>query len=420
MAARRRIALLTLGSRGDVQPFVALGEGLLRAGHDVTVVTGPGFEALVRERGLRFAPIRADLYALTRSAEGRALLGRNPCTFVGALRTTVLPMLRRMLDDAWAGARGADLVAYHPKVLAGYHVAERLAVPGVLVALQPGFTPTGAFPTPLLPIPSLGPAANRLSYWVALALITAPYAWMVNRWRRDVLGLPRRGFLASELVREGRPVPTLGAWSRHVVPIPPDWPVAAPVTGFWFSERRADWSPPPALAEFLATGPPPIYVGFGSMVGPAPEQLAATVLRALAASGQRAILASGWGGLAATDVPARVLAIKAVPHDWLFERVAAVVHHGGAGTTAAGLRAGRPTLVCPFLADQPFWGRRIQALGVGPRPVPIRRLTTERLAGALRQLDGDSVMRRRAASLGERIGDEDGVARALEVVESLA
>jgi UDP:flavonoid glycosyltransferase YjiC (YdhE family) len=189
------------------------------------------------------------------------------------------------------------------------------------------------------------------------------------------------------------------------------------VTGYWFLDRPDDWRPPAALVDFLADGRPPIYVGFGSMAPADAERLTALALDALARADQRAVLLAGWAGLGRTAASDRVLVVDAVPHDWLFPRVAAVVHHGGAGTTAAGLRAGVPAVVVPFFADQPFWGERVWRLGVGARPIQRKALTTEQLAAAIRHVVADRPTRERAAALGERVRAEDGVWTAVALFE---
>jgi sterol 3beta-glucosyltransferase len=177
------------------------------------------------------------------------------------------------------------------------------------------------------------------------------------------------------------------------------------------------WQPPEDLAAFLERGQPPVFVGFGSMAGRKSEATAQSVLEALARAEQRGVLVTGWGGLRVTNQPDHVHVVESAPYDWLLPRVSAVVHHGGAGTTAAGLRAGKPTLICPFVADQPFWGRRVAALGVGPVPIPQRKLTADNLSEALRMMVTDTAMQQRAATLGAKIRDEDGVGNAVAFIE---
>jgi sterol 3beta-glucosyltransferase len=243
------------------------------------------------------------------------------------------------------------------------------------------------------------------------------FSSMTNRFRTRILGLPPQRRFANMLVRaDGLPVPILYPYSPALLPVPGDFPPHVHVTGAWFLDRPATWRPDPALEQFLDAGPP-VYVGFGSMSGKQASGRAQIVLDALAETGQRGLLARGWGGLEVTGLPNNVQLIEAAPHDWLFPRMAAVVHHGGAGTTAAGLRAGKPTVICPFLGDQPFWGTLVHARGVGPHPIPQRQLTASRLAAAISMAVHNPEMRQRAAGLGARMQAEDGVANAVGIVE---
>jgi sterol 3beta-glucosyltransferase len=406
------VAILTLGTRGDVQPYVALGAGLKEAGHEVTLVTGKGFDRLVAGKGLRYVALDLDLLELVQSPEGKAALRSAR----GALRVArgLMPAMRRMLVDEWEAVASlqADAVVYHPKALGGYHVAEAMGIPGFLALASPALSPTREFPVPVLPLPGLGGALNRLSYGAFFRSITLPYRRMVNRWRVQTLGLPVLPLRASELELRGEPVPRLYPCSPRVVPVPADWDERSTMTGYWFLDQGKDWQPPGELAEFLEGGAPPVYVGFGS-AAPDPEGSRAADIAALGRLGLRGVLATGRSGMAGPGI----IEIEGAPHDWLFPRMAAVVHHGGAGTTAEGLRAGKPTAVFPSnFGDQLFWGERVRALGVGPEPVPQKKLTTERLTAAIRAVTGDRGMRRLAEELGEGIRAEDGVARAVEIV----
>ena len=411
-----KIVILTLGTRGDVQPYVALGQGLQRAGHLVTLVTARRFQHFIIEHGVGFAPLSADYLDLVDSPEAKAALRGSPIKALTLLRRQVLPNLRRVLDEAWVASQDADAVIYHPKALAGPHIAAKLRVPGFLTLPVPALTPTRAFPNPLLPLPHLGGALNLLSYAVT-PLSMVPYRGLVNTWRRERLGLPPHSLFASDLGQGGRLVPTLYPCSPQVVLPPDDWPLSTAMTGYWFLDQQPEWEPLPALLDFLAAGPPPVYVGFGSMASPDPQRLTRVVVAALGRARLRGILATGTGGLSPAELPPSIFAIEQAPHEWLFPRVAAVVHHGGAGTTASGLRAGKPTLICPVFGDQPFWGRRVHQLGVGPKPILQKRLRAESLAAALHQATTDPAIRQGAAALGEKIRREDGVARAIRIIE---
>jgi sterol 3beta-glucosyltransferase len=417
-----RVALLTAGSRGDVQPFVTLARALRLAGHDATVAGPPEGAALAAPYGVPYAAAGADYQALLATDEGRALLG-NPLRAARVWRTLVEPTVRATLDGAWAAAQGADVLVVHPKVLGAPDIAERLGARAFVATPVPLLAPTGAFPAPGTTTRDLGPWLNRRSY-ALVAAAARPFAGLLRRWRAEVLGLAPRPPGAGPYRLGGAPLPVLQAFSAHVVPPPSDWPAWAPVTGFWFDEDvgapapagGAGWSPPRELLAFLAAGEPPVYVGFGSMVGRDPEAATRLVVEAVRRAGVRAVIAAGWGGLSVEvgrAVSDRLHLIDGASHGWLFPRVAAVVHHGGAGTTAAGLRAGRPTVICPFAADQPFWGARVAALGVGPAPLPQRRLTADALAAAIRVAVTDADMRARAERLGTAVREERGVARAV-------
>jgi UDP:flavonoid glycosyltransferase YjiC (YdhE family) len=214
-------------------------------------------------------------------------------------------------------------------------------------------------------------------------------------------------------------MPILYGLSPYVIPKPKDWSEDIHLTGFWFLDGEAAWDPPPDLLAFLSDGPKPVYIGFGSMGQQDPQATLELILKVLDMSDQRAIIAGGWGGFEVEALPATIYILPSAPHSWLFQQVSAVVHHGGAGTTAAGLRAGVPSLVIPFFGDQPFWGKRIAMLGVGPSPIPRKRLTSEEFAVSLSQLVNHQTFKENAQALGRQIRSENGVARAIEIIESI-
>jgi sterol 3beta-glucosyltransferase len=415
-----KLTVLTLGSRGDVEPCLALALGLRRAGHDVTLATGTDFEPFVAGRGVPFAPLRVDVQRVLRSEKGKKILaGGRLGAFVRPIPAEVWALRQRLMEDAWAAIGGSDAVVYHPRVPGAYDAAEKLGIPAILADYLPQLKPTREFPFPLFPRLRLGGLVNRLSFAVR-GMGDLPFVGLRNRWRERGLGLPPRPWYASDLRRRGRPLPVLYHFSRHVVSPPADWRGLTDVTGYWFLAPPAGWQPPADLVAFLGAGPPPVFVGFGSMVSRDPGRVTAVVVEALARSGQRGILMTGWGGLAKAPLPETIFSLDEIPHGWLFPRVAAVVHHGGVGTTAAGLRAGKPTVVCPYFHDQPFWGKRVHDLGAGPPPIPQRGLSADRLAEAIRVATTDAGMRQRAAALGEKIRSEDGVARAVEAIAAWA
>ena len=374
------ITIVAIGSRGDVQPLVALGVGLQQKGHLVHVVAGDEFESLIQGAKLGFSPLGMNIQA---AMESHTDLFR----FMASIKDRVLKVCETTQDAVVSTFLGVSTCS----------LAREREIPFFYALPMPGLQ-THEFPHPLfLPLP-LGKRYNALTYRLSDKHVTASC--------EDARCL----FL--------EPPPTyLFCFSPTVVPRPSDWGDFAHVTGYWFLDRPSDWRPPAKLEAFLETGPSPVYVGFGSALGDDPRRLTALVLDALASAGQRGVLASGWGALGDAELSPDVFVIDSVPHDWLFPRVAAAIHHGGAGTTAAALRCGTPSVIVPFGLDQPFWGRRVRGLGAAAEPIALKRLTVERLATAIRSVVEDTQIRERATMLGERIRSEDGVGNAVGIIE---
>lgn len=412
-----RIRLLTMGSRGDVQPVVALATGLARAGHDVRVVSHASFEGLVRSQGLDFAPAEGNPRALIEGPEGRAVLGRGGLQALRWLGDRLVPLADAYARDCLAACADADIVGTSlVNLLIGQSVAERLGIPWFAAYPVP-MAETRVFPSPGLP-PTLHPLPgwNRLSHRLVERVLWRLTRDVFQHVRTHALGLPpypRGGPFPA--IRASRPPLVVGV-SPNVLPPPPDWPEAWQMTGYWFLPEPEGWVPPPDLAAFLADGPPPVYVGFGSMTGPDPSRDTAIVLAAADLAGARVVISRGWAGLHAEDLPRTAHLVGEVPHGWLFPRLAAIVHHAGAGTAGAAVRAGVPSVSVPFFADQPFWAWRLRALGVSPPPLPYRRLSVPRLATALCQVLGDAPMRDRARDLGLRVRTEDGTSNAVKAL----
>lgn len=416
------LCIVAPGSRGDIQPYLALAVGLRAAGHGVRLVTTLDHAELCREHGvepwLAAIDVRHELEdpAARAAIEGGGLVSSFRRFAQIAERGAAL-----LAEQALAASDGADavLVGFGGLFL-GAAVAERRGIP-LVQAYNVPFTPTADMPGVLVPWLSFPPrgATHRLGARLSRQAIWLTARTSGNAARRSVLGLPS----APVLGPYGRGVvgagPVLYGLSPAALGRPADWDPAIRMDGFWFLDALDGWAPPEALSAFLAAGPAPVYIGFGSMGSEDPAATARLVLEAVAQAGCRAVIHAGWGGLAAAELPAGVHAVGAVPHAWLFPRTAAVVHHGGAGTTAAGLRAGVPGVVVPFHGDQPFWGRMVHRLGVGPAPIARRRLTAPALAATLRTALDDTAMRDRAAALGARIREEDGVGGTVRALEEL-
>ena len=412
-----RVAVLAIGSRGDVEPFLALSTGLRRRGHTVVVATHAEFAAMVTGAGVDFAELGGNPREALSSPQGRRMLNtRNPLLLPSRMGALVGPALDAALPAALAACAGADVVLFATLAQFGLTVADQLGIPAVAAHLQPS-TPTAAMPAAGLPSVRPPPAAlNKATWRLSEALTWRAFRPTLNRQRARVglAGLPRR--LPSRWPRDRRPAVLYG-FSPSVVPVPPDWPDDVHVTGYWFRDPDPACTLPAALAAFLAAGAAPVYLGFGSMPDADPAGLVAALVGGARRAGHRMVLHSGWSRLGATGLlDDDVLVVDDVPHSLLFPRMAAVVHHGGAGTTAAALRAGVPAVVVPLFADQFFWGRRVAALGAGAPPIARERLTDARLGAALAVASGRRDGARRIAA---ELAAEDGVATAIAVLEAV-
>lgn len=399
------ITILALGSRGDIQPYAALGYGLQQDGHQVRFITFESFAPLVAQNGLDFHPIRGDAQALVANA------GAN---MIGLIRSfgSLAQGYAQDLSAPYLGE--TDLILNQlPIGLYGFDLSEKYNVPLVLASVIP-LTQTGAFPLtgfPQLPVSGY----NKLTYALGEQMAWQMFRHVINRWRKETLGLrplPWRGYM-NQL---GTPsIPILNGFSQHVVPRPTDWGDSIHITGYWFPED-SQWRPPADLVAFLEAGPPPVFIGFSSMPLKNPAQTTTVILEALQQTGQRGVLHIGWGGLGQQVLPDSVFQIEYAPYSWLFPRMAMIIHHGGSGTTAFGLRSGVPSCVVPFVFDQFYWGERIAALGVGPPPIWQRQFTVTRLSQIIQQGVSDTTMRQKARDLGQKLQAENGISQAIKLV----
>jgi sterol 3beta-glucosyltransferase len=410
-----RLAILTAGSQGDVQPYVALGAGLRDAGFTVRVATHAGFRDLVESRGLEFAPVAHPAEVMTDDPRWQALqqTGDTAARFVSRtarLVQLIQPLLTRMLDDYWAACQGADAILSSIAGIGGPQQAAALDVPHCWALVQP-MSPTREYSHFMAPArPSLPGWLNFRTHVVAERVHWRIFRTAVNRWAATNLGgtstpKPKPGGLFGS--RAGSIVYGM---SPTLVPRPSDWSPNIAQFGHWFLDAPTDEALPRELEEFLGAGPPPLFV-HTERIGVAPsDEFVAMIVRTLRRSRLRGLLS----GLSPDDrLPDSVLAVESVPFSRLFPHVLAVVHHGGAGTTATALRAGVPSFGVPGFFDQRFWSARVAALGAGPRPVPARRLTEARLQSAVAQLVGDASLGERAAMVGHRLRHERGVEEAV-------
>ena len=405
-----RVLIAALGSRGDVAPFVGLGDRLVGAGHEVTVAAHAEFEPLVRSAGLGFACLAGDARSIADFPRG----WRTSPRFLADQARRLTRYLAAAAVDLLEAARQADVLLLNVTAMFGYEIADGLGIPSMGVHSQP-VEPTGDFPPMLFhSARSLGPTGNRIAGRVALASIT-PYHRAAERVRAE-LGLAPRSFRARARQRRSERRLVLHGYSAHVLPRPADWRPGLEVVGYWPAPQPPGWTAPPELVDFLDAGPAPVFVGFGSMASGQDGWLSDVVATALRRAGGRAVVQAGWAGLEGAGPD--VLVVGDVPHSWLFPRMAAVVHHGGAGTAGAAFLAGTPSVAVPVYADQPLWGERIRALGAGPPPLPFAALTADALAERIRDLRSGRY-RATAAALGGLVRAEDGAARVIEALDRL-
>lgn len=414
------VTIIGIGTRGDVQPLVALAKELAKRGHAVKLASSAAFASLSEGHGFDFVPLGGDVESEIRAAAGANLTAarRNPYAATSAFREIIDRNIVDWTRTIRAAAADSDvIVAAGTAVFFGLGLARALKVPLVQVYLQP-VLPASNVGSPLLPqFPFRLPGfLNHAQYAVAAQLLWQVLRPAVARSERELSGTATVPLLAplKEIRRADRTI--LLAYSHHLVPQTERAPNIV-TTGFWTLESDPGWKPAPALVHFLTAGPPPIYVGFGSMPLRQPKQTARTVLAAARSLGARIILDAGWSAMDASDLRDDAIMVKNIPHDWLFERVAAVVHHGGAGTTAAALRAGRPSVVVPFILDQFFWAERVHALHAAPPALSSERLGERRLTAALKDVTGNSGLRENARHLGQLVRSEGGVALAAERIE---
>jgi sterol 3beta-glucosyltransferase len=402
------ITILALGSLGDIQPYATLGRALKAAGHQVRFITFENFNSLIAEHELDFHPIHGN---------AQSLVANGGTNMPGLLRSfgSLAEGYARDLSAPHLGETNL-IVNQLPLGLYGFDLAEKFGVPMVMAAVIP-LVGTQAFPVMGFPNMSL-PGYNKATYRFAEQLVWQMFRPVINRWRKQKLNLPPlplRGYFDQLGTHK---IPILNGFSQYVVPRPADWNEHMHISGYWFPEDRP-WQPPHDLIEFIEAGSPPIFIGFGSMPVKNPQKTTDVILEALRQSGQRGILHMGGGWIGSQNLPDYVFKINYAPYEWLFPRMAMVIHHGGSGTTSFALRAGIPSCVVPFIFDQFFWGKRIVELGVGPSPIPFKSLSTKRLKKAILAGIGDPLMRQRASELSHRIQTENGIQNGVHLIEQI-
>ncbi|XP_044717687.1 GRAM domain-containing protein [Hirsutella rhossiliensis] len=417
-----KITCLTIGSRGDVQPYIALCKGLLAEGHRPRIATHAEFQGWIESHGIEFARVEGDPGELMRLCIEN---GTFTLAFLREANSTFRGWLDELLDSAYHACEGSDLLIESPSAMAGIHIAEKLGIPYFRAFTMP-WTRTRAYPHAfIMPEHKMGGAYNYMTYVMFDNIFWRATAHQVNRWRNKTLGLPNTGL---EKMQPNK-VPFLYNFSPSVVAPPLDFSDWIRVTGYWFLDEGGEYEPPKELDDFIkkarADGKKLVYVGFGSIIVNNPAKMTQEVIDAVRKADVRCILSKGWSDRISPkddpskprpdepEMPPEIHVIKSAPHDWLFRQIDAAAHHGGSGTTGASLRAGVPTVIRPFFGDQYFFASRVEDLGVG---VWVKRWGTNSFGRALWEVTRNERMIIKARVLGEQIRKEKGVEHAIQSI----
>lgn len=404
-----KIAILTLGTRGDVQPFAVLGKALQERGHEVTLCTAKNFEGLSRTFSLRFVPVDIDFQELVESDEAKKIM-KNPFRIKRYLKDTIFPKMSDAFQTFYQLAKEHDKVLFHIKTLADYFAD---AFPGKMIRADiiPAGEPTSGFPNPVFSAFNMPAFMNRFTYRLT--------ELGIKMWKKPILDIQQRVGLKPNFIRPA--LPAIYGISQHVLAKPEDYPSNSYFTGFWTQETEGALDQ--GLLQFLQSGEPPLLITFGSMPFESKVSLSALIKTLIASSGIRILVIKGWGlsDTSAIETSANVKVIESAPYDLLLPLVKAVVHHGGIGTTAACLRAGKPMLICPVLypfGDQHFWGTIIYKKGWGLKPIPLKKLTVKLFNDKVKILLNKPSLYKAAEEAGYLLRHEDGVANAIAIIEN--
>lgn len=417
------ITIIALGSHGDVLPFATLGKALTKEGHKVRLAAFENFKTMAATHQLDFWPIEGDAQAILNAGSGLSLAesGHNVIKmWITVMKSFGVMAANYARDLSALAEQKTDMIINQlPGALYGYDLAQKLDIPMLIGSVIP-LTPTQAFPMLAFPTTlARFPKYNLLSYHLAQQMIWQWYRPTINRWRKKTLGLPPWPLQGYFKELEKQKIPVINGFSPHIVPRPFDWGDHIHLTGYWFPEDK-NWQPSVELCRFIENstklGSAPVFIGFGSMPIRNPEKTTQIILEALKQSKQHGILHTGWAGLGKTTLPDYVFEIDYAPYEWLFPQMSMIIHHGGSGTTGIGLKAGVPCLVTPFLFDQFYWGNRIFELGVGPKPIPFKKLTIQNLAEAITEATTNAHMQQQASTLSTKIKTENGVKQAVKII----
>lgn len=407
-----RIAIITLGTRGDVQPFAVLGKALQQRGHEITFCTAKNFEGLVRTYGLAFIPVDIDFQELIESDDAKKIM-KNPFRIRKYLHDVIFPKMSDAFQQFYQLAKEQDKVLFHIKTLADYFADE---FPGKMIRADvvPAGEPTSAFPNPVFSALGLPHFLNRFTYKLT--------EWGLKMWKKPIVDIRKRAGLSADFVRY--PLPAIYGISEHVLAKPKDYPADSSFTGFWISESE-DSTLDEDLLAFLQSGEAPLLITFGSMPFQSKFSLVELIKTLVIKQKIRILVVKGWGLSDTKEIESLsgVKVISSAPYELLLPHVKAVVHHGGIGTTAACLRAGKPMFICPVLypfGDQHFWGTIMYRNGWALKPIALKKITTETFQENVARLLRETSLYTATENIAIKLRQENGVANAIAVIEGLS
>ncbi len=416
-----KIVITTVGTRGDLQPYIALGIGLKKSGYDVSIVSAKNEETFVRNYGLDFYALDVDIQKIMEGDDVQQMAkGSNPLKFiVSHLKgsKSLKALMVKTQAELWNACQSADLIIFHPGMPLGFFLAKEKNRKAILATPFP-IVSTKKYPSILFyALPKFGSYYNLFTHFifdkVFWALAKSP---IKEFWVKQIQS--KINFSVSPLkqqIKDGQLV--LNGYSNFLFPRQKEWTNNIHTTGSWILETAPDFSPPVELENFINSGERPIYIGFGSMKELNSFNNTLTIIvEALNITKQRAVVGLGWTTNDYKQIlPDNVFLVESIPHTWLFPKMKIVIHHGGAGTTATGLRAGKPTIIIPHNADQPAWGQRVFELGVGSKPIKKTKLTAHRLANAILYSETSNIIAN-AERLGQLLSNENGVENAIQII----
>lgn len=412
----KNVTLISVGSTGDILPYISLAIKLKEKGARVTLCSYVNYTELVQNNKINFYPLSFDIKDFLKSEDIGKRFTKNFFKEMAALKKTLEPVFYRNFDETWEASKNADILIYHPLVYNGLNLAEKLDIPAFLSAAVPVLAPTKDFTVPTFGYKDLG-LLNKLSY-LTLRLSLMPYHSIINNWSVKKLGLKPYTPFKSPFKRNGKDIPILYSYSPALFPAASDWKEHVNISGYWFLNQQHYWKPSEELTQFINSGPPPIYIGFGSMPGTNTDKLTEIIIDTINLSKQRAIVATGWGGLNKIENTKNILCIESAPHDWLFPRVSLIIHHGGSGTTAATLKFAKPSIICPFMLDQFFWSKLLYKKGLSLKPLPQITLNSGQLVSFINETLKDNKIKENISNLSSTINNEDGPEEAARFISS--